>query len=90
MLGAVAVHLERQRLPGVDRDSLDLKAGAGVYHVVPSPWAVGAPVVFALGPAFRLQPLHYRADFLRALAARRQNGVRRLHYDDVLKTDGGD
>lgn len=87
VLGAVVVHLQRQRGAGVDDDALDLEARAGIDAFVGTPGAIYAPVLLVFLALLFLQLRHDLFHVLRLVLGGDEHGVRRFHDQRVLEPE---
>ena len=86
----MVVHLQRQGATWLDHDAFDLKAGAGVHAVIPTPGSEHFTVDLPLRAPALLQRVHNFLDVLGMVLVRHQNGVRRFDHHQVRHTNTGD
>jgi hypothetical protein len=89
VLGAMMVHLQRERGAGADDDALDLEALAAVDAVVPAPGAMHLAMQFGFAAAGGLEAADDGLHFLGALLGRHQHGIGGFDHDHVLAADAG-
>ena len=90
MLGAVVVHLQRERGARLDHDALHLKALAALDAVVGAPGTVHLAMHETLLAARGLERGHELADRLGAFLLRHEYCVRSLDHHHVVHADTGD